>query len=490
MIFNRMFQKHYAVTALVVLIFVVLGFFTTSFIMRISMQSEMAGMRLHHPSKFIAQLVDRISGQDPSKRPLVLEEVLHWEGGPPPMKLLIINEEGKVVYPAGESAPEDWQSMPKPTQPYADSQPQGKPFGSFLVRFQGNPAEYLFAPEGGPGPPGPPIMHGLMSHPGLGPPAPEVLLFAIGPMLISVLLGIGLSTMLLFRSLGEKAKLADSVIAELQRGNLKARFPISKMDEMGKAMQRFNLMADEISHLVERVQSSEKARMGLLQELAHDLRTPVASLKSLLENLEVDDEPMEPALHSELTTLALKEIDYFERLVEDLLVLAQVSEPRYQPDSALVTLNPLLEDEAESVHARYSPEISLVKDIPEGAIHTLGDPHLLRRLFRNAIENAFSFARGEVRVSLKNRTDGNIEILVQDDGPGFSPEGLKSFGERRVTRAISPATRDRVSIGLGSVIMKAVAQVHRGSVIASNRVESDGKVVGAEVLVTLANSSR
>ena len=121
------------------------------------------------------------------------------------------------------------------------------------------------------------------------------------------------------------------------------------MDEIGQAMCRFNKMAEEIERLVEHLRSVEKARMALLQELAHDLRTPVASLKNLLATLEKRDQGSDTKVRAELMTLAQKEVDYFARLLEDLLILAQISEPRYAGDRREIQLEELFEDEAESV---------------------------------------------------------------------------------------------------------------------------------------------
>ena len=78
-----------------------------------------------------------------------------------------------------------------------------------------------------------------------------------------------------------------------------------------------------------------------------------------------------------------------------------------------------------------------------------------------------------------------IRIFVRDNGPGLSQEAIKGFGERRVSRAIEKSNGNRLSVGLGSVIMKTVAEVHRGKVLVSNRKSPAGEVIGAEVQIAL-----
>ena len=174
----------------------------------------------------------------------------------------------------------------------------------------------------------------------------------------------------------------------------------------------------------------------------------------------------------ELVTLAIKEVEYFERLVEDLLVLAQVSEPRYRSGKDQVLFNELLEDEADGVCAAHG--IALKKQFPEAPVYVRGDAHLLRRMVRNGLENAFSFARKEVSVRLEPVDARHSRVVIEDDGPGFSDEALKSYGERRVSRMLGTHGSERLSVGLGSVILKTVAQVHGGSVEVGNRTDRAG----------------
>ena len=99
-------------------------------------------------------------------------------------------------------------------------------------------------------------------------------------LIVSIFLASFFSMFVLFYSMRSKAHLAAQIINEKMRGgNLSARFPVGKMDEVGQLMLEFNKMADEIQRLVETIKNNEQVRMRRLQELAHDLRTPVASLE-------------------------------------------------------------------------------------------------------------------------------------------------------------------------------------------------------------------
>jgi len=272
----------------------------------------------------------------------------------------------------------------------------------------------------------------------------------------------------------------------MQRGNLKARFPITKMDEIGEAMLRFNKMADEIERLVERVRSTETARMSILQELAHDLRTPVASLKSMLETLSIRGEKVPGDLRAELMSLSVKEVDYFANLVEDLLFLAQASEPKYNQTPDRIEIADLVEGEVQGCEksATENP-VSVTRDFRLSTEEIRGDAHLLRRLFRNALDNAMSFAKRSITVRLTNPDLSHLECVIEDDGPGFSDQAIREFGHRKMSRKFSPSDNRRASIGLGSVIMTTIVHLHRGEIQASNRTDAGGKPLGGRVRIVL-----
>jgi signal transduction histidine kinase len=463
-----LFRRYYFLTIFIVLIFITVGFISSRLVLRLTAPNPNEGRRFI----FYAHLIDYLNSDH---RDQALAQINKLNAGEIPLHLALVDDKGNVLDPPSEHFNLPWAQTQKPQEPYE--------FLHELVRFPGEPAQYLAVTQD--------RSNGRPDPKSLWPSAAYMRTFT--SMVVSVLLGIALSMLLIFRALREQTRLADSVLADLQGGNLKARFPIKRMDEIGQTMSRFNRMAEEIERLVDQLKTAEKSRMKLLQELAHDLRTPVASQKNLLETMIVKDSGIEPKLRQELMSLALKEANYFERLVEDLLTLAQVSEPRYHEGGETVSINALLEDEAESVALQYGStkgKVHLKKDISSAPLEIRGDAHLLRRMIRNGLENAFSFAKSEVTVRLRRENAGLISIAIEDDGSGFSETSLHSFGERKISRTFEHSKADeneksgRLSVGLGSVILKTVAQMHGGSATARNRM-SGNQVAGASVTITL-----
>ncbi len=389
-------------------------------------------------------------------------------------RYFLLDEKGILLYPEKGERPFSWDSLKLPREPgemvpLEEAGGRGASIRS-LVRLEGKPVQYL-----------------CMEFKPLASFSPKLPLLMLASLILSVLLGAWVALHVLFRSLRQSVGRVDEVMNELKRGNLKARIPVDRSDEIGEAMIRFNRMTDEIERLVERLKEVEKSRTTILQELAHDLRTPIASLKNLVETVQRKDDVLESAVRRELLDLAVNEIDYFDRLVEDLLVMAQIGEPQYMPDSQPALLNELLDEVVETVDHQFASQpknIKLIKEIPEGDVKIRGNAYLLRRMLRNAIDNAYTYAHSEVRVVLRADA-GEAKVLIEDDGPGLSPEAAASYGDRRVGRTLNRSKSNYLRVGLGAVILKNIVRAHQGIVKAGNRQGSGGKILGTAIEITL-----
>lgn len=304
-------------------------------------------------------------------------------------------------------------------------------------------------------------------------------------MTIAILLASALSMFLLFWSFRDRAEMAKDVLMRMQQGDLKARFPTTRLDEVGHMMKLFNEMADEIERLVEQLKLNEKHRLQLLQELTHDLRTPVSSLRNLIETLRFEDARLEAKSKAELMDLAYQETEYLTRLVEDLLFLALVLEPKYKEETGEISVKELLLAQIDAAAAAY-PAIKseFTNNCSDKSLKLTGNAHLMQRLFRNALENAFSFARTKVETQVI-ANGGFVSIVIRDDGPGLSPEALESYGKKRSTRYQGLKHGGRLSVGLGSVIIQAIAAAHGGHSEIKNLLGGQGAILGTELSITI-----
>lgn len=452
-----LFRKQLVLTAAITLTFVLLGGVASFLVAEAERNSDRNQERNRmrpSPWAYSARILDQLVEREHITRAEALDFLKSANRGDSTFSFAIYEE---AVVPA-----EFREELP--AQAYQANRIRRDPWGppsAEVVRLGGEPATFLVvtrSPTDGPPPMGP---RG-------GPPGMFIVNFVA--LSISVVLAALVSVFILFRSMKGKARLADEIFNQIKSGNLKARFPIARLDEVGSFMHKFNEMADEIEHLVERLRDTELRRTRLLQELAHDLRTPVASLKTFVETLQLRADTLKPEHRTDLISFSLKEIDYLERLVEDLLFLAQVTEPRYLTNMTELNLVDIADEELNRVAAKArnaGKKIEAKRVYPEGDVLIRGDAHLLRRFFRNACENAFSFAKSEVSISIVN--DGaNVEVRIEDDGPGLSPEALRAYGEKRFSRVLSDSANGRISVGLGSVIMKAVVVTHHGTLSIQN----------------------
>lgn len=497
---TTLFRKQLAILLLVTLVFAAFAMYVSDIAVRAMMQWSSKEDATGGPTQGFVRLLDELTNDGK----LSLEDaVARMNRSMPrhrPIEIRVVD--AKTLEDEFEVAPEL-----VPTDPFEAHTVREKElrFPRLTVfRAKADASKYLVfnRGEGGPppgevgGPPpgappkgrhaGPPPDRAGGPRPDFGMPRPPpIFIWTFAALVISGFLAATISLFLLFSSMRRKARAAADVINAIKQGDWQKRMPIDGVDEVGHLMQEFNRMADEIESAVKSMQRTEASRTGLLQELAHDLRTPVASLRGLIETLEMRNESLDAKSRGELFSLAQKEIDYFARLIEDLLFLAQVRDPRYLNTGKPVDLAQVLRDQSERADAAGKVNVT-IEGLTPAPLFVRGDEVLLQRLIRNAIDNAASFAKTSIAIHVERENEDRpqVKISIRDDGPGFSDQALTTFGEKRFSRFIGASDGERLSVGLGSVIMATVVAVHGGKVDARN-IDENGSRLGAEVIITI-----
>lgn len=367
-------------------------------------------------------------------------------------QIWIVSEFGNIIAERREGQDAlPWKSLPRPSVAgVVESDDQWLGFGSSFAVIKLNTKQHLYV---------------VLKEPRksfLGPLFLTQAVLTAGMIAVAIIGSFGF----LFFYLRRKSEEARSVLRRLESGDLKARFEIKRFDEFGELLLDFNRMADEIETLVGRIHSTERKRKTLLQELGHDLRTPLTSLKTNFEILQQHQDRLSSADKANLFGVLSGEIDYFKDLIEKLITIASLDEPHYKATTEKIDMHVLIAQEVQLRQKSHENKIMWKYD-PASSPPLLGDSHLILRLLRNGLDNAARYAENEIRVVLEH-AGKNILVHIYDDGPGLDEEALKSFGERHEFRGRRLTKGGHFSLGLGSVIMKTIAELHHGKLSISN----------------------
>lgn len=235
-------------------------------------------------------------------------------------------------------------------------------------------------------------------------------------------------------------------------GDRATRVPVHGNDEVARLAAAFNTMADAIA-------STDRQRRTLVSDVAHELRTPLANIRSHLEAVQDEVLPLDPALVGSL----LEEQALLERLVTDLhdLALADAGMLRVHPEERQAA--DLVEQAVAAHRARAeSCEVDLrVAAVRSTVVHA--DPARLRQALGNLVSNAIRHtpAGGSVVVTVREHADA-VEFVVADTGTGITAEHLPHVFDR-FYRADPSRSRATGGSGLGLAITKYLVEAHAGT---------------------------
>jgi two-component system OmpR family sensor kinase len=235
--------------------------------------------------------------------------------------------------------------------------------------------------------------------------------------------------------------------------------------EVGQVAEAFNHMLEQVEMALAHRHASEQRLRRFIADASHELRTPLAVIRSHAEHAERAHEPAE-------TTTALARITAesarMGKLVDDLLLLARLDSGRPLAH-AEVDLTHLAIDSVNDARIA-GPDHRWRLELPEQPAIVLGDEHRLHQAIANLLANARTHTPPGTTVTtqITHPMAGTVDVIVNDDGPGISPEVLPHVFERFV-RADAARTRRAGSTGLGLPITEAIIHAHHGNIEVKSR---------------------
>jgi two-component system sensor histidine kinase ChvG len=246
-------------------------------------------------------------------------------------------------------------------------------------------------------------------------------------------------------------------------------------DEIGKLTQSIDEMTKELQQRTNRAETFSN-------DLAHEIRNPLASLKSASELLDKTTEKKES---EKLLKIINHDVERIERLITDYSQMlkdeASLSREKMSKINLIEIINDVAEDFKQDLVNQNKKIGIIVSDdtTTKGGHFILGIGNRLEQVVANLLDNSISFSQDNQKIVIKlEETATNLIMTIMDEGPGFSEMSPQKIFKRFYSNR--PKSFGKHS-GLGLNIVKNIVELHKGTIAASNRLNRNGAQV--EVLL-------
>ena len=286
-------------------------------------------------------------------------------------------------------------------------------------------------------------------------------------LLFAALLAVGFS---LYGAvpLARRIKRVREGTARLANGDLDTELSVEGHDEISGLSVDFNRMATALKEASAREREMEETRRDLIAAISHDLRTPLASARALIEAV-ADGVAADAETEARYLSSARSELTNLGRLVDDLFELAQIDAGALRMELEEASLHDLISDTLSSFHPQAERQgVRLVGEVAGGVDPVLMNPPKLQRVLYNLLSNALRYTPANGTVALRAEPDGEVvRVEVADTGEGITPADLPRIFERSY-KGEKSRTRHRENdapgAGLGLAIARGLIEAHGGEI--------------------------
>lgn len=290
-----------------------------------------------------------------------------------------------------------------------------------------------------------------------------LLVFAGG---IAIALGYFLSA-----TLTERISLLNRAATDIAAGKLATRLTVQGRDEVAQLSHTFNLMATQLEAMAQKQAEMDRMRRDLIAWVGHDLRTPLASIRAILEALG-DGIVEDPDTATRYIQTAQRDIRSLSALIDDLFEMSKLDAGGFTLEKITLPIGDLISDTMESFSELARQRgVTLTGSVAPQTGVVNADVQKLGRVLANLMSNALRYTPEGGTVSVTAKPVGTtIHVEVSDTGAGISPDDLPRVFEQfyRGDKARSRAAGG--GAGLGLAITKRIVEAHGGTISVESKV--------------------
>ena len=265
-------------------------------------------------------------------------------------------------------------------------------------------------------------------------------------------------------------------VLQVQVERLSCWFEIagSRLPDRGDDMRKLSLF---VLHDITRQTQLERVRTEFVQNLSHELRTPVTVIKGFADTLIEDHDELSSDERGRFLEKIQKNSMRLNHMLEELLTLSRLENDPAVLQFGMTSLNTIVQETVEMFRLRMSEGQQIRVDLAVGNDTLMLDSLRIAQVLENLVENAVRHARGFTELELKTEiSNSGVKCRVRDNGQGVPAKDLPHLFER-FYRVDKGRSRESGGTGLGLSIAKHIVQQHGGHISATSTVGQGTEMV-------------
>lgn len=288
--------------------------------------------------------------------------------------------------------------------------------------------------------------------------------------LFLVVIGVTLFSVFMAKTLSNPLVRIKQIATKMREGDLSSRVQVSnhhitEIEEVGLSL----------NHLAEALEQQDQLRKNLTADIAHELRTPLATIQSHIEAFQDGIWQATP----EKLEVCHEQVVRLVELIQDLESLSTVENPMLKLNNDYISLNHLIQDSVTTVEGQFGEKNITLNIDQTRKVFVTGDYTRLVQVFTNLLNNSYKYTNnGRILIAITEDQE-NGWVKISDTGIGIGEDELPYIFER-FYRGEKSRNRKTGGAGIGLAIVKAIVEAHGGNIQVKSKLNK-----GTEILIRL-----